>query len=171
MIEKLYLDKDGVLADFHGVLTSRNIGLGVTYYFKPEETWTAEQHEEQRVIRAVMDEPGFWLTLPKCPGAEALWGFADQLDHTVLTALPRVCADPARIEREKRLWIPQTFGYIPSERIIVCQRHEKAALAHGPGHVLVDDMPVNCDEWRAAGGTAILHRDAFDTIHQLKGLL
>lgn len=169
MIRKLYLDKDGVLADFHGTLTARGIGLGISYYLKPESTWTPEQHEEQRQIRAVMDEPGFWLSLPTCPGAEVLWNFATKFSHSVLTALPRVCADPARIEREKRLWIPEKFGWIPSERIIVCQRPEKAALA-GPGHVLVDDMPVNCEEWRAAGGTAILHTDAFDTIHQLRAL-
>lgn len=169
MIRKLFLDKDGVLADFHGELRARGLGTGISYYFKPASEWTPEQVEEQRNIQAVMDEPGMWLKLQPCPGAEALWNYATRFDRFVLTALPHISADPARVEREKRLWIPQTFGYIPSQRIIVCQRPEKIKHA-APGHVLVDDLPINCEEWERAGGTAILHTDPFDTIHKLKGL-
>lgn len=42
----------------------------------------------------------------------------------------------------------------------------KAQMAR-PGDILIDDLPRNIDDWRAAGGTGILHTDARSTLRAL----
>ena len=38
------------------------------------------------------------------------------------------------------------------------------------GNLLIDDLPKNIAEWKAAGGTGILHKSVGQTIAQLKKL-
>ena len=40
-----------------------------------------------------------------------------------------------------------------------------------PTHILIDDYIKNCNEWKAAGGLAIHHRDPARTAKELKELI
>lgn len=170
-IETLYLDMDGVVADF-----DRNLlNFGVTdnrhdFIHRPKETWTEVEVDLDRRVCEAMAHRDFWWSIPPMQDAYDLWGFTRHLNVAFLTAAPRMPDHRQRVTDEKRAWVQSKFGPFPKERIHVCLRSEKKHLA-APGRVLVDDMPINCEEWRAAGGVAIRHINAEDTINQIKELM
>lgn len=149
----IYLDMDGVLADF--VQHTTDLGIPNNYqWFEPRETWTQETLEGERIKTAAMHSPGFWINIPLCPGAKQLWDFCEPYGRAVLTAKPQPDS-PMLVDAEKLAWINKNLGEQPSDTFICCQRTEKQKYA--PGHVLVDDDPRNCKAWEDAGGIAILH--------------
>jgi len=147
---KLFLDLDGVLADFdQGVLalTGR----------LPDEQTTREMWRE--VARA----PDFFAELAFTRDGRRLWEFCRPLAPTILTGLPRGgWADP-----QKRRWVARMLG--PGVPVITCMAREKARYA-APGHVLVDDRETAREPWEKAGGIFIRHRDAEHTIATLTAL-
>jgi hypothetical protein len=55
--------------------------------------------------------------------------------------------------------------------ILVDSSEAKQQYALGSNHILIDDLPSNIAQWRAKGGTAIEHKNAAETIRQLKQIL
>ena len=53
------------------------------------------------------------------------------------------------------------FGPFSKDKHVHCQA----------GDILIDDRASNIEEWRAAGGLAILHKDYNDTMIQLNHLI
>ncbi len=89
----------------------------------------------------------------------------------MLTATPASANYKHRCAADKLHTIHRHFDpTFPVEHFHAVLRSEKRSYAH-PGAILVDDMLPNCDEWTAAGGTAILHTDAVTTIRKLRELL
>lgn len=149
----IYLDMDGVLADF--VQHTSDLKIPNNYqWFDPRETWTKETWEGEAIKTKAMHSPGFWNSIPLCPGAKELWDFCKPYGRAVLTAKPQADS-PDLVAEEKLEWINKFLGPHNGDAFICCLRHEKAKYA--PGHVLVDDDPRNCKSWEEAGGRAILH--------------
>ena len=73
----------------------------------------------------------------------------------------------------KRRWLATHLIPVPhDENVMVVDSSEaKQQYALGPNHILIDDLPSNIAQWRAKGGTAIEHKNATDTINQLKQIL
>lgn len=166
-IKALYLDMDGVIADFDAALRARGVANNETNFIHlPKDQWTAPQVELDRQVRECMEAPDFWNNIPLMEGARALWQYASGFNLYVLTATPRETAHRDRIEKQKRQWIQHYFPGFPDNRVIVCQRSEKQRYS-GDGCVLIDDMEANCLEWGYHHGTAIRFKDAQQTIHQL----
>lgn len=173
---RLFLDLDGVLLDFeraiaeHGIETypeSRN------YIHLPENQWPPEMVEADKAYKAVMERPDFWNTLRPMKDAHKLWCYC--LLHfspfSVLTAVPKDTKRQFDIGIQKRHSIWKHFSStFPYDNIIVCKRSEKASYCRF-GDILVDDTPANCREWEAAGGIAILHVSAENTIERLRTIL
>jgi 5'(3')-deoxyribonucleotidase len=167
-ITKLYLDMDGVIADFDRNLREFGVTDNETHFIhKPRTEWTASQVALDLAVRGVMELEDFWPTIPVAPGSYELWDYCKQFDLHILTATPNVTEFRDRIARQKREWIQKHFGPFADENVHVCLRAEKAAFA-APTHLLVDDMPSNCKEWNAAGGLAIMHSTAQNTIQHLR---
>lgn len=169
---RVYLDMDGVLADFNAHMAWFGVEDNETHFIhKPREQWTPSQIDLDRRVRLVMERADFWPTIPVMPGAKLLWDFCCQhFEVYVLTATPNITETRERIARQKREWIRRELGPMPDERIVVCLRSEKKKYAKADA-ILVDDMPSNCDEWMKAGGAALLFKDAHDTIKHLTKLL
>src|SRR6185436_11760465 len=131
----IYLDMDGVLADF--VMHTFNLKIpNNPQWFDPRETWTEETWAGERIKTKAMHSPGFWNALPLCPGAKDLWDFCEPYGRAVLTAKPQPDS-PDLVGIEKLEWINKNLGPHTGDAFICCQRTEKAQYA--PGHVLVDD--------------------------------
>lgn len=164
----LFLDMDGVLMDFNRAMREQGVVDNETHFIhKPRSEWTPSQVDLDRRVREVMEREDFWPNIPPMPDAHMLWNWCRPIGPRILTATPNVTDFRDRIADQKRQSIFKCFDPIfPAERIHVCLRAEKAQYA--PGNVLVDDMPSNCTEWNAAGGMAILHKDAFTTIRVLR---
>lgn len=160
----IYLDMDGVVADFDGyaepIVGFRTPG-GVRY---DQEGW-AKISANQRVYR----------DLPEMPDADRLVKEVCQLakehhmDVRFLTAVPRQ-NDVPWVFYDKMKWIESRWPKIPvffGPYSVDKQVHCKSA-----DDILIDDRPSNIEEWRGAGGKAILHEgDVIATLFELRSLV
>ena len=147
---KLFLDLDGVLADF-------DRGVQAVTGQRPETL------PLKAMWRALARAPGFFETLEFMQDAEALWRFCAAHHPTILTGLPLGAWAP----EQKRRWVARMLGaHVP---VITCMSREKARWS-GPGHVLVDDRASTRAAWEAAGGVFIHHTDAATSIAALRRL-
>ena len=175
----LYLDVDGVLADFDGGCTSAGVNNKDTYqwYTKPKSEWTKEQLAVDQAVRDVMLKPGFWLGLNLMPDALDLWNYCLPYKPVLLTAYPAhlTIDEQHRITQEKTDWAEMKLN---TNRIICLERKDKVRYARtksGPfefeTNTLVDDIPQNCAEWAESGGVSVIHKSAEESIKALRGIL
>ncbi len=146
----LFLDLDGVLADFdRGVerVTGR----------RPESL------SSRAMWTALAREPAFFETLEFMHDAQTLWAWCEPFRPTILTGLPRGSWAP----EQKRRWVARMLGaHVP---VITCMTRDKARYS-GPGHVLVDDRASTAAAWEAEGGVFVLHQSAARSIEALREL-
>jgi hypothetical protein len=156
-VGRLFLDLDGVLADFDE--GARRI-LGTDNSYKWE--WI---HGTENFWGMLNAAPEFFFNLPMMPDARYLWSNVEYLKPTILTALPKSGAQD--VDRQKRLWVAEHLGLnVP---VITCLTHEKPAYCE-PGDVLVDDRTVNAKAWTGQGGVFVHHETAHKSLGHLNGL-
>lgn len=171
---KIYLDMDGTLSDFWGHANALGAEpLGNEAYHAGASTWTPDQMARQERVDTLMSDPDFWLTMPLFGGAHELVSAACSRATTyILTALPSFAKDQSMqsLIREAKRAYAEDILHFPSDRVIICQRKDKARYANTEfdRNLLVDDASQNCDEWRAARGHVIFHRTIPDSIAELK---
>lgn len=150
---QLYLDCDGVLADFEKAAT-QILGAPPREFEKRRglpEFW-------KRLAR----HPDFYGSLPLMPDAAELFDAVRHLNPVILTGLPR--GDWAAPQKVR--WAAQHF---PGTKIITCLAADKGRHARD-GDILVDDTLKYRHLWEHAGGTFVHHRDAKTTIAELRRL-
>ena len=150
MNRQLYLDCDGVLADFDKGATAL-LGLPPRAFEK--------RHGPGRFWAKLASAPDFYFGLPLMADAMELFEAVRHLDPVILTGLPRGnwAAD------QKVRWAAQ---YFPGTRIITTMARDKRNHAK-VGDVLVDDQLKHRHLWEEVGGVFVHHRNAHDTIEQL----
>jgi hypothetical protein len=147
---RLFLDADGVLADFdEGV---RRL-LGTTprdYELK---------YGRGAFWKRLAQARNFYGSLPEMPDARLLFDSVNHLDPTILTGLPLgKWAAPQKIE-----WAAEHFPGVP---IITCMARDKHKHMHS-GDVLVDDRENHRAAYEDAGVIFVHHRNAKDSLRQL----
>lgn len=159
MTKTIYLDMDGVVADFNAY--ARKICKSdVTDDRWPEEEWLK-----------IKDNPRLYLELEKTPEADELVYFCKKvsLSHNYelkfLTAVPK-SNDVFWAFHDKVNWIQRHYGDIP----VMFGPYSKDKHLHcKEGDILIDDRTSNIIEWRNAGGAAVLHKgDICATIAQIE---
>ncbi len=150
-MRQLYLDCDGVLADFDRGATAI---LGM----KPKAF--EHRHGLGRFWQKLAQAPDFYFSLPLLPDAMQLFDAVKHLDPIILTGLPRGnwAAD------QKMRWAAEHF---PGVRMITCMARDKRNHAR-EGDVLVDDMEKYRHLWEQAGGIFVHHRSAAESIEALR---
>lgn len=157
MTYQLFVDSDGVFADFELLLFQR-YNLRVMSC-SDEEMWAAINHYEAN--------HGEWFfDLPLMPDALELWNYVKPYTPQILTATGRAYETAAP---QKVRWYGETPFHLPPERVITVRKSEmKAAYAH-PNAILIDDnFTRSITSWTNAGGIGILHSNARLTIAELK---
>jgi 5'(3')-deoxyribonucleotidase len=145
---KVYVDMDGVLADFFGEWAK----LDGKDHYKDIDNPVAK-------LQLVRDHPNFWINLPVLPHAK-------DLVRKVVAEFGewRVCSKPLegdpRSAPEKRAWIAAHFQDIPPVEIILTADKAQHATSGARPNLLIDDYGVNVASWRAAGGIAIHYEPA-----------
>lgn len=138
---RLYLDLDGVLADFDRGYIER-------FGNHPREVGDDE------LWRNLDATPDFFDSLHPMPGALQAFGWLRPLSPMILTACPRTNYHDAAAN--KRRWVRRHLG--ADVIVLPCMGGtNKPVFMHAPGDVLVDDFEKNTRAWRAAGGVAIQH--------------
>lgn len=148
---QLYLDMDGVFADFNGG-------------FKRVSGVDCSEVSSKVLWKTINSCPGFFGSLPLLPDALDLWEAAKDHSPAFLTGLP----SSQNSANQKREWIARHFG--PEHPVHVVPRVRKQDYAN-PRSILIDDRADNIQEWVKAGGHGILHVSAVKTIPELQRLV
>ena len=159
----VYLDMDGVLADFFG---------GVEKLYGVEHWKQLTNDKTKDLKKEVIDRitgTDFFATLPKFDTADGLIDMVKQFTGGTFS----INTSPLRGDHEnsgkyKKVWISNNIE-APAE-IIVTGRKESYAKnkASGTPNILIDDRPVNIQRWQAAGGYGILYQANRDSLDKVK---
>lgn len=165
----LYLDMDGVQADFFGAWAKK---LGV-------EHWKAIDDQEEEINKLARSSPeevyNFFRNLKPLPGGKKLvnWLKSNNIPFTVLSAQLRGPYGDASIQAKKD-WLDE-YNPGASATAIFTQNKHKYAKTNNIANVLVDDYGKYLNAWKDAGGIAVKHEDEYEdknsfenTIMQLK---
>jgi hypothetical protein len=160
---KIYLDMDGVLADFFAEYAKL---AGVTTGNYRDIPPASADPTLDKMIGT-----DFFLRLPKFPTA-------DNLVKLVLSYgnVYNICSSPLRgdhknSEHYKRLWIQKNLAPQPAEIIITGQKERHAVNPDGSPNILIDDRGTNIVAWRARGGIGIKYQADEDSLDVVaKGL-
>jgi hypothetical protein len=148
---QLYLDCDGVLADFERGATAV-LGMAPKAF--------QARFGLGRFWAALAKAPDFYAALPELPDARLLFEGVKHLDPIILTGLPRgEWAAPQKVR-----WAAEHF---PGARVITTMAALKREHCR-PGDVLVDDTERFAHLWEGAGGYFVLHRSAGASLAELK---
>jgi 5'(3')-deoxyribonucleotidase len=156
----LYLDMDGVVADFDEY-AARTFGFPPSSGIYPDEQW-----------QKIAENPRLYRDLNKTLYADDLvqecrdFVLTKGYDLKFLTAVPKGNDVPWAFY-DKIVWIqlhfpniPVFFGPFSKDKHVHCQA----------GDILIDDRLSNIEEWRAAGGIAIHHTNIDATLYELSRL-
>ena len=160
----VYLDMDGVLADFFG---------GVEKMYGVEHWKQLTNDKTKDLKKEVIDRitgTDFFATLPKFESADALIEMVKKFTggkFSINTSPLR--GDHSNSAKYKKIWIQNHIEQ--PEDIVVTGRKESYATNKGTGtpNILIDDRPVNIQRWQGAGGFGILYqanRDSLDKVKQ-----
>ena len=149
-MRQLYLDCDGVLADFDRGATAV-LGLRPNTY--------EARHGPGHFWRKLAAAPDFYFGLPLMADAMILFEGVRHLDPIILTGLPQ----GNWAAGQKVRWAARHF---PGTRIITTLARDKRDHCR-EGDVLVDDQLRHRHRWEEAGGIFIRHRNAAETLVEL----
>ena len=143
----LYLDMDGVIANFFDAFAKR---FG-------QDHWKLIQDKEKAIAK--LRGTDFFNTLEKFETSDALVEFAKS------TGDWGICSSPLTGDRDnsafwKRVWLTR-HGYLPDlDKLIFTGMKEKFATdkLDGTPNILVDDKPSNIKRWIEKGGIGILYQ-------------
>jgi 5'(3')-deoxyribonucleotidase len=150
MKRQLYLDCDGVLADFD---------KGAVTVLGHEPRAYEKRYGLGRFWQKLATAPDFYFGLPLMPDAMELFEAVRHLDPIILTGIPRGnwAAD------QKVRWAAR---YFPGTRIITTMARDKRDHAKA-GDVLVDDQSRHRDRWEEVGGIFVHHKNAKQSLAEL----
>ena len=162
----VYLDMDGVLADFFG---------GVEKMYGVEHWKQLTNDKTKDLKKEVIDRitgTDFFATLPKFASADDLISLVKKFTGGKFS----INTSPLRGDHEnsgkyKKVWISNNIDQ-PDE-IIVTGRKESYAKDKGTGtpNILIDDRPVNIQKWQSAGGYGILYQANRDPLSKVQQAL
>ena len=152
----LYLDMDGVLADFFSAFAKK---FG-------KEHWKMIQDKERAITQ--LQHTDFFNTLEAFDTASELIEFARS------TGDWGICSSPLRGDRDnsaywKRVWLDR-YGFMPDiDKLIFTGAKENYAVdkLDGTPNILVDDKPSNIDRWKKRGGIGFLYQANENDLNEL----
>lgn len=159
---RVYLDLDGVLADFDKRAMELLDGRRPRDY--------EDQEGAEALWEKLYTHGDFFESLEPMPDAfDLLEGVMDLGFHpTILTGIPKREGGPGAVNAElgKREMVRRNFG--ERYRVIACRSKDKRLHMEKPGDVLIDDWHKYMPLWKKHGGHFILHTSADDSLSKLK---
>jgi hypothetical protein len=150
MRRQIFLDCDGVLADFDRG-AEEILGL-------PPGEFEA-RHGADAFWRRLAGAPDFFDNLEPMGDAFELYAAVRHRSPVILTGLPR----GRWAEPQKRRWAERHFPGVPVITTLAALKHEH----RHPGDVLVDDRDKHRHLWEANGGVFVHHVCAARSIAEL----
>ena len=145
---EIYVDMDGVLADFFGEWAKV---MGKKSFRDIEDPASA--------IKKIKTVDNFWLNLPMLPQAKELLMLIKKVKGSYNICSSPLADDP-RSEPHKKAWIKKHLDFFPPKNIhITHNKPQYAKNANGTSNILIDDYGVNINAWEAAGGIGFKYKD------------
>jgi 5'(3')-deoxyribonucleotidase len=153
-VPEVYVDMDGVLADFFGPVAKHH---KVTNWRDARKA----RRQEGSKIDKLAKKPGYFKNLKPLPNAGKLINGVLKIadDYNILSS-PLLSA-VEQSTREKEEWLQKHLKKHPPRAILF--DHEKfkfAKQADGTPNILIDDYDTNIQLWEANGGIGILYKDS-----------
>ena len=165
MTYKIYLDMDGVLADFDGA-AREFCGLA---QLRPGYRKTKE--EDALMWTKLKEVPHFYDRLEPMDGALEMYRNITECfpgNVEILTGIPKPKRGLTTAGEDKINW---AHRYLSSDlKVNIVYREQKTDFCTGPESILIDDFEDNIELWRSAGGTGILHVSPEKTLEELFSL-
>lgn len=141
-MKQLYLDLDGVMADFDG-------------HFAQQFGVASDAVTKKEMWRLIHGTPNFFSTIPPMDGAMDAWeGWLQRYNPIILTSCGS--SNFEHVAVQKREWVRRNLG--PNIQIIpVADGLHKPLAMRSPGDILIDDWGKNIEAWQIAGGVPIKH--------------
>jgi len=151
MRKQIFLDCDGVLADFD---------RGAEKILGSPPHAFERRHGARLFWKRLAGAEGFFENLDPLPDAIELYEAVKHKHPVILTGMPHgTWAEP-----QKRRWAARHFPGVPVITTMAALKHEH----RHPGDVLVDDRDKHRHLWEANGGVFIHHKSARTSIAELK---
>ena len=147
MFKEIYLDLDGVLADFFSEwknITGKN--------------WW-ELDNNLIAIQKIRKQKNFWLMLPLLSNSLKLLKILKDNNHSYHILSSPLQNDQKCISQKKQ-WVKNMLKFYPPQKVVISSKKEKYAKDNlGLPNVLIDDFGVNIKRWENNGGIGIKHKD------------
>ena len=159
---KVYLDMDGVIADFDQRFKDIS-GMNPREFedkYGTKEFW--KLIDEENKIK-------FWVGIPEMPGAKALVDYVKKYNFELLTS-------PSAKKQSylgKLLWVrnhKDLFGGKPRVNFKRAKEKHEVKSDLQTTDILIDDREDTISRWNEAGGTGIHYKSASQVINDLKKL-
>lgn len=149
-IRIIYLDMDGVLADFEGHFKEISGGLTAKQYIKSKG-----QNGTHAMWMLIDKDKDFFAKLKPFSHAKELVRLCRKIAPTIILSSPPVTNRERAIEN-KREWLDNYIGHIPA--IFSNNKKEYA----NKSALLIDDFKENTESFQENGGRVLLFKD-FDS--------
>ncbi len=154
-MKRIILDMDGVIVDW---MRGIHKAMGWNYVPENETSWTF--YKNHGVTIKDLEEKcshGFWCRLPWMPDGVEIFNLLEALYGKENIYLVSHQLTPTNFggTSGKQSWVLKEIGSDYINRLFVTTA-SKSIFACDKDCILVDDRPENCDEFIAAGGSAIL---------------
>lgn len=159
MKEKIFIDLDGVLANFE--LGVHNLG------FNLEKIMNSNDNKKKGFLwSTIRKNPDFWYNLELLEDALTLWDYFKNKDVYILTGIPVTFGkeDFEKVKLAKVNWVKKHLN-LNDDKIICCITSKKPSFIVPNHHnILIDDTTKNISNWLNAGGTGIIHKSTEKSI-------
>jgi 5'(3')-deoxyribonucleotidase len=160
----VYVDMDGVLADFFGnIAKAHNVNH-----------WKEIENKDVAIVQKAK-ESNFFASLPLLPNANRLIQGVKSLAGSYSILSSPLQANVEASSKEKGAWLQQHFrgAMQPAGIVFDHEKFKYAKQADGTPNILIDDYPVNIRLWNAHGGIGLTYkdRDCATVLQQLRDVL
>lgn len=148
---EVFLDMDGVLADFFGELARVARVQSGRYREIP-------RHQIEPTLDSLKGTD-FFGHLPKFPSADRLVQIVSRVfGHYNICSTP-LEGDEQNSARWKRVWLQQHLTSLPPKKMMfTSEKQQYATQPDGTPNILIDDRGDNIRKWEAAGGVGIKYQ-------------
>ena len=157
----IYLDMDGVLADFDSAVKNL-LGKSLHDFPTSQEGWDAMEPYKETFFSSLEPMPDAFDLVEGVTAYASMRG----MNVAVLTAVPRLNRFPG-VHIDKREWIRMYFPMLYNDFNIGPYAVHKQLHCY-PGDVLIDDNIKNIDQWNDVGGFGIYHTSATESLALLR---
>jgi len=163
-IPTVYLDMDGVIADFDTQFKKYSNGI------EANEFEAADKRGFWKLIHFAGLR--YWMEMPWMPDGKVLYDYLTKLKNDGpihLEILSATSRSNKNAYSGKHIWAKRELG--DDIKINLVEKGAEKAQFARPNAILIDDKEKCINPFRQAGGMGILHKSATDSIHQLNQIL